>query len=29
MGGLKKEDRLKEAAQIYLKLGKTKEFCEI
>lgn len=26
---MKKEDRLKEAANIYLKLGKTKEFCEI
>jgi hypothetical protein len=29
MSHLKKEDRLKEAAQTYLKLGKTREFCEI
>jgi hypothetical protein len=29
LGGLKKEERLKEAASTYLKLGKIKEFCEI
>lgn len=29
LGGMKKEDRLKEAAQTYMKLGKIREFCEI